>query len=581
MLTGSGKDRVLAPEAASGSNEQTKTSVLLVILLVACYFIFFFRMGARDLWNPDEPRYAQVAREMLETGEYVVPHLNGQVYTEKPPLYFWFVALVSKPFGDVTETTARFPSAMSATLAVLLTFFLGIKMLGRREAFMGALILATSAQFFSNGRLGVLDSLLTLCIFGSLVTFYVGYVEKNKMLYVVGFLFLAPAALTKGPVGIAVPVVVMFMFLFVENLLRKEDSGRQLAWFALGTVLGLMVVAVIVLPWLHAAYERSDGVYGSLSILAKQTKGRMFQSYSHRRPFYYYFRQILWQFLPWTVFFPLTVYAIKKKGDLERNVGLRFLVVWFLSTFLLFTCISGKRSQYLMPLMPAGGLLIGWALVKSNPVAGRLKDRRDFSIPFSLLIILSLVGMIATMVGAYLYFHDHFLLITFNVLAGFVALLALYREGRNHSAQAALKSLVVITVIIVAVLFGFIGPIIDYDKSARPFCNRVLAAMQEGDELFIFKACHPNIHFYMHQRLPVLKTSEEIKETLGHSERIFLIYRKKYEGLLGIEDPYEMEQVSQAKISSRDTACVAIHLAEGFSFGKSLGLRGERKVDVP
>ena len=69
-------------------------------LVCACYFLLFFKMGARDLWSPDEPRYAQVAREMLETGDWVAPHLNGGVYREKPPLYFWFIAFAAKPFGD-------------------------------------------------------------------------------------------------------------------------------------------------------------------------------------------------------------------------------------------------------------------------------------------------------------------------------------------------------------------------------------------------------------------------------------------------------------------------------------------------
>ena len=75
-------------------NDTSRRSSYILILLIACFFLFFYKIGARDLWNPDEPRYAQVAREMLGTGEWVVPHLNGQVYTEKPPLYFWLIALI-------------------------------------------------------------------------------------------------------------------------------------------------------------------------------------------------------------------------------------------------------------------------------------------------------------------------------------------------------------------------------------------------------------------------------------------------------------------------------------------------------
>ncbi len=102
-------------------NFKSRTSLHIMLLLAACFFLFFFRMGARDLWTPDEPRYAQVAREMLETGEWLVPHLNGIVYTEKPPLYFWLIALASKPFGDLsfvcratTEQDYRLQASASA-----------------------------------------------------------------------------------------------------------------------------------------------------------------------------------------------------------------------------------------------------------------------------------------------------------------------------------------------------------------------------------------------------------------------------------------------------------------------------------
>ena len=223
-----------APENSSSTNGKSRRFWLraesapahIIILFLSCYFIFFFGIGARDLWNPDEPRYAQVGREMMETGEWIVPHLNGGVYTEKPPMYFWLVALASMPFGDVSAATARFPSAASALFVVLLTYILGTKLLGKREAFVGAAVMATSAQFFWIGRVGALDILLALSILAAISVFFVAYADKRPLLYAPGFILLIPGVLSKGPVGVILPLVVMFAFLLTDVFLGKEGARR-------------------------------------------------------------------------------------------------------------------------------------------------------------------------------------------------------------------------------------------------------------------------------------------------------------------------------------------------------------------
>jgi len=536
-----------------------KSEKAIVLLLLVCYFLFFFRIGARDLWNPDEPRYAQVAREMLETGEWVLPHLNGEVYPEKPPLYFWLVALASKPIGDVTETTARLPSAVAATLVVLLTYLFGTRIFGRREAFAGAIIMATSAQYFWIGRNGVLDILLTLSIFAALAMFYLGYEKKRFIFYTAGFVFLVPAALSKGPVGIAVPVLVMLVFLLVDIILRKEGAKKQLAWFGLAAVVGVAIVALFVVPWWREAYERSGGTYGSLTILTKQTAGRMFESYSHRRPFHYYFGEILWQFLPWGVFAPLAVITIKKKGNLRENRGLRFLLIWFMSVFILFTLISGKRSQYLLPLFPAGGLIFGWALMSLNPEEGRLRERREFSVPLLVLALLWAVGLVVLVAGTYLYARQYMWAALATAIAGAIVLFALYRLCIDRPPTTALGSIAVVAVLLVVTVFGYIVPIMDHFKSARPFCATVLKEMREGDGLFFYKYYRPNIHYYMHRRIPMIENEEELIKVLSESDRVFLIYQWKQKDALAVEKPYVMEHVIRSQIGSRDVLCTVVH----------------------
>ncbi|GAB4343054.1 MAG: glycosyltransferase family 39 protein [Candidatus Abyssubacteria bacterium] len=531
----------------------------LIILLLVSYFLFFYRIGVRDLWNPDEPRYAQVSREMLQTGDWVVPHLNGEVYPEKPPLYFWLVALVSQPVGDVTEVTVRVPSAAAATMVVLITYLLGSRLLERREALLGAIVTATSAQFLWIGRAGVIDMLLTLSIIAALACFYFGYAHERFLLYVTGFVFLVPAALSKGPVGIAVPVLVMVVFLIVELVLRKEGAGRQFGRFLAAMLLGLIVTFAVVGPWWHAAYERSGGAYGSIQILAKQTAGRMFESYSHQRPFYYYLYQILWQFLPWTVFFPLVAHRLAKGGNLRENRELRFLATWFTTVFLFFTCISGKRSQYLLPLFPAGGLLLGWALMKLNPGTGRLSERKEFWIPLLALLLLVLGCVITLPAVAYMYAREYLWIALIAAGLGAVAFIVSACLCQRLRPSGALAGVIAATILAGALTFGYFVEVIDEYKSARPFCENILNAMGEEDGAFFYCTYRPNIHYYMGRQLPVLVEWESMQEAVEGFPRIYVIAESESnENLENLKRVFHVCRVGSGQIGKRDVLCVVI-----------------------
>ena len=526
------------------------------------------RPEIRDLWNPDEPRYAQVAREMLETDDWVVPHLNGIVYDQKPPLYFWLVAAVSKPLGDVTEVTARLPSAVAAALVVLLTYFLGAALLGGREALLGAAITATSAQFLWMGRVGTMDSLLTLWILGALAIFYSAYSAKRPVLYLAGFVFLAPAALTKGPVGIAVPLLVMLVFLLVDVCLRAEGAKKHVAWFALAAVFGVILVAVVVGPWWYEAYQRSGGLYGSIAELSNQTQGRMFGSYSHQQPFYYYFGQILWQFLPWTVFLPLTGFMLKKKGGFRKNAHVRFLIIWFLTVFLFFTLISGKRGQYLLPLFPAVGLLLSWALIRSNPDEGRLRGRKEFSIPLLLLVILSVGALAALVAGAYLHAQQHMPTILAGGLLCLIALFVLAWLCSNRSPAMALGCVIALMTVATGLCFGYFKNLVkvtDY-ASARPFCDRILAEMDEDSLIFFYDFYRPNVHYYMRRRMPEFKGSNEmVADALECSPLIFLVLESKHKSALDFGTTYcdyGVNQITHGKVGGRDMICVIVYSAK-------------------
>ena len=151
------------------------------ILLFVSAIILFINIGGWDLWNPDEPRYAQVAREMMQTGSYLVPHINSEIYPDKPPLFFWLIALASRSFGDVTSASARIPSAIACLGVILLTYLLGRTLYNQTVGFLAGLILLTTAQFTWLALRANIDMTLTLWTTLALFLFYVGYTrEKSK-----------------------------------------------------------------------------------------------------------------------------------------------------------------------------------------------------------------------------------------------------------------------------------------------------------------------------------------------------------------------------------------------------------------
>ena len=129
------------------SKNSSQKGVQILLLLGICIAIYVLNLGRWDLWNPDEPRYAEVAREMVKGGDWILLHLNGRDYGNKPPLFFWLMAFSSYLWQGFTSFAVRFPSALFGTLTVLLTFFLGKELYTSRAGLFSGLVLATSVEF--------------------------------------------------------------------------------------------------------------------------------------------------------------------------------------------------------------------------------------------------------------------------------------------------------------------------------------------------------------------------------------------------------------------------------------------------
>ncbi len=194
-----------------------KTFITHLIAILLFSFIFFFNgIGSYSLKEPDEGRYAEIPREMTELHDYVVPYLNYTRYFEKPPLFYWAVALSYKVFGT-NEWAVRFPNSLSAFLCVLAAYLLGRRWFGSQIAFIASAILMSSVGFFAMSRIVTLDMFFTLWLFLSLMFFY-GYYRERKPVFI--YLFYAAmglATLTKGPVSLILMGITIAAHLLAER----------------------------------------------------------------------------------------------------------------------------------------------------------------------------------------------------------------------------------------------------------------------------------------------------------------------------------------------------------------------------
>ena len=300
-----------------------KTRIQIFILLVFCSLLFILGVGRWDLWNPDEPRYAQVAKEMVERGDWILMHVNGNTYVDKPPLFFWLIALSSFLWQGFTSFSARFPSAFLSTLTVLLTFFLGKKLYGSRTGFLSALILATSFEFAYLSTRANIDATLTFFTTASLLFFLQWYQhtsrgrggeERDKRnLSIYGFYIgMALATLAKGPVGFILPLLVSLVYLLLQKDWKAMKRMRLLT--------GMALFIVIVLSWYLPAVLKGGQNFLNETLL-HQTIDRFAKGSSHIRPIYYYLSNFPVDFLPWFLFLPgAIVYGLRKEKRESQKI---------------------------------------------------------------------------------------------------------------------------------------------------------------------------------------------------------------------------------------------------------------------
>ncbi len=337
---------------------------ILGFIVLFSLILLFFNLGGRSIENHDNPVFSEIAREILETGDWVMMHNQGKIYVDKPPLHTWNIALSYRLFG-INPMAARFPAALFGLFGVwaILYFGLGVEKDHPRIGIYAALFLLVSYGFSYYARTARNDIEYSIIFSLSLLSFYMGYEtprRRNKIIWYIFFWFLlACAFLVKGPAALLV-LVIMGIYLVV----RKDRNVGYKILLATSPVL-----LIASLPWI-VLLIRHPNFAQYLELLRTTT------IFTRRAGPFYYFPELFLKYFPGSVFLLISIPILwRSRTALKDNPRLSFCLVWAVVYFFILHLTGGKNHRYLLPIFLPLSILTAWGTEKLSDTLSLYQEK--------------------------------------------------------------------------------------------------------------------------------------------------------------------------------------------------------------
>lgn len=522
----------------------------LLILFVAV-LLFLPTLGAVGIFDSSDGYYSEGAREMIERGDLLTPILNYANYFEKPILNYWLIAACYKMFG-VSTFAARLPAAISTVILGLLIYYRSLSAVGCRAAVMSALIFLTSPIVLIVGRFSLTD--MPLCLFVSAAIFLIFdgvFQSKSKVLYY-GYIAVALAVLTKGPVALLLIFGALFSFLLLTT--RSGDKlWKRIRRFRL--VSGLFLAALISLPWYVAVHIATAGQFTNTFFIG-QNMGRALGKVNHTAPWFYYLILFWGSFFPWSILLFSACVRVIKLGKFRLNTPRRqfvlFCVCWASFVFVFYSFVPTKLPTYILPMYPACALLLG------TFIDDVLKQKRDNELKIS-AVVLSLISVllvvclppfvtgaislktlfsakdfVASKMSA-IFTGSYFSLELWAVALAVAALVftgLLFLRLSKQAVQFFLGAMIAISVCFLPLVIHHF-----YDLRQAGFARLVRLAKVIDKPVATIEAFQPSACFELHKHVAVIKTPADLSDYLQSpgNEHLILVPDNRISSLLWLK----------------------------------------------
>lgn len=327
-----------------------RDSIFLVIILAALYFLW---LGTYPYFTPDEGRYSEVAREMLASGDFITPRVNGVAFLDKPVLYYWLQAASMRLFA-ISEWSVRFFPALYGIIGCLAVYLAARRLFGRRTGILSAVILASSPLYFGASHYANLDLEVAVLISISLLAFITGTETAGRartLLLMTAYLFAALACLTKGLIGIAFPVMIIGAWIVLLS--------RWKLLLTMHLPAGMILFAAIALPWFAMVQNANPEFLHYFFVTQQVSRFVSTGEFNNKAPLWFYLPVIIVGFLPWTAFMLQAMAARIRNCWRALHASELFFVLWVVIIFAFFSIPSSKTASYILPIFPALAILTG------------------------------------------------------------------------------------------------------------------------------------------------------------------------------------------------------------------------------
>jgi len=522
--------------------DNRKEFYFILLLSLVCSFFFFFKLGSYKLIDVDEPRYAEAAREMIESLNWITPYFNYELRFDKPIFFYWLISASYLIFG-VSEFAARLPSAILSTALVFFTYYFGRTFISKELGLISGLILATSLEFIAIGRMSITDMALTFFICASIFSGILGSraeAKNKKIWWWLAYLFAGIAVLTKGPVGVVLPAFILGLYLILAGKLKES--------FKLSYIIpGFLIFFTAVIPWYWAIISEHGNNFINAFFL-KHNLARFASSKfgQHHQPFYYYFIVVIAGFFPWTVYFITSLIkyiveiAAKIKLSANRKFDLAYFkdsdnktlfllasIIWFLGVFVFYSASRAKLVTYILPLFPPMALLTGnlW-----HEYISEGKNKKIITVSSIILAVICLIMSFVAFFGFnYLLPRDEkleFVYINFVLTAVFIIIpvfMLLLLKKNNRIGVFSVKIVLMFAVALTA-LYNIL-PIV-YKAGQADLIEYIAYSKLHNGKLLTYDLMKPSIVFYSKTKIINISDPNGLKNIISTTEPVFIIVKK-------------------------------------------------------
>ena len=358
-----------------------------LLITAVCTFFFLWALASIGLIGADEPRYAQVAREMLTRHDWVTPVLSGSPWLEKPPLYYWQAMIAYKVFG-ISDWAARLPSAVDGFILVFAVYWF-LRRFRPGLELDAALMLASAAGIAGYARAASMDLPLAATFTIAMLSWYAWFESGSRAYLAAFYAFLAIAMLAKGPVAPALAAVIVAIFAAVErsDQLAWKTIVRKTLWLP-----GIILFYALGLPWYVMVQLRNPQFFHEF-IIEHNLARFSTNLYHHPEPFWYYVPVTLLAWVPWSVFAAVAcVWTARRLRNRDADGLSAFLLIWIAVTVTFFSISQSKLPGYILPAIPPGTILLSQYVrarfgAKPRPATTALHAALGGALIFSALMV--------------------------------------------------------------------------------------------------------------------------------------------------------------------------------------------------